>query len=498
MLRARTVSLAVAYLMLIIATFVAEAILTTAFIGSVYMSTSYLPSVVEGFGSGVVYGAYAVGPVQYRVGNRVINTYALYISLVNPNPMPVEVVLVTYITGQVPSEKVVDLLSIYNAEFTYRDRGVEIVRNSPRWFPDAKNYLYMPPHTAASLTVPIYSMVIAGTPSDILACTKMGCTKLGKIGEIRLRPSSEEPWVITSRGIGAGSNEPFNIPVQWTWSARTWVGYMYVCGPRSGTITLANIPFYAQCCMKPPSDYPYFICGTSNKRGYCNLAEGSMPSFSTYYASPNNVIAGFYVTDTSFDFKTPEIIRIGRYTYRLYGLSMEPGVSTWYLIPGEWRDYTGTSCLDREITITIRITPNTAKSSATFADVLPKSTGIYVYVAAKGYSSSSWIPPSSETDKIDITISYKVGNTLYPLPPISSSDGYVDNSAGLASRPNNWMIDINANEIVITISYRMSGPTNMLSGACFTFINECGSGSGSDRNVRLAFYIELIPSEYLS
>jgi len=187
-----------------------------------------------------------------------------------------------------------------------------------------------------------------------------------------------------------------------------------------------------------------------------------MPSFSTYYASPNNVIAGFYVTDTSFDFKTPETIRIGRYTYRLYGLGLGPGVSTWYLIPGQWRDYTGTSCLDRVIAITIRITPNIGKSGATFADVLPRSTAIYVYMAAKGYSSSSWFPPSSQTDEVTITIRYNAGNTEKSLT-ISSSNGFVDNSAGLASRPDDWKIPINANEIVITITYRMSGPTDSFS-----------------------------------
>lgn len=213
---------------------------------------------------------------------------------------------------------------------------------------------------------------------------------------------------------------------------------------------------------------------------------------------PNNVIAGFYVTDTSFDFKTPETIRIGRYTYRLYGLGLGPGVSTWYLIPGKWRDYTGTSCLDRVVTITIRITPNIGKSGATFADVLPKSSAIYVYVATKGYSSSSWFPPSSQRDEVTITIKYKEGNTETYLPTISSSNGFVDNSADLVSNPDNWKIRMTASEIVITITYRMSGPTDWLSSQCFSWINECGSGSGSDRNVRLAFYIELIPSEYLS
>jgi len=155
--------------------------------------------------------------------------------------------------------------------------------------------------------------------------------------------------------------------------------------------------------------------------------------------------------------------------------------------------------MDREVTITIHVRPSIQASNAKFSDVLPRSSAIFVYAAVKGYSGGGWI--GSETDYVNVTVEYRVGDTWYPVGSVASSGGFADNSDKLASSPENWKIPISANEVRITVVYRMKGPTNIFSSTCFRDffgLTNCGSGSGSSRNVRLAFYVELIPSEYLS
>jgi len=498
----KVVSLAVAYLLLVVAVFMSEALLTTAYLSVIHRLTSNLPEVVEVVGSGLVYGSYLTGPTYYKVWDEerridyYIHTNALYITLVNPNPMPTEVVVIGHIPGFSGTEKVVDILSALGMKFINKSEGVEMVVGAVRWFPKAYTRLYMPPHTFATFLVPTYSMAGYGGPTDILACTKVGCSKLEQVGEMDLRPYAEYQWVITKAEIPPKWHAYVAIPVQWEWRAETIGGpavncmYAYPILPRM-TAILQNA---VVCCSSCPPGFNPSSYGS--ERGVCSSDYGSVASYSVVNALPPNVIAGYYVTDAGFSFITPDTVRIGPRTYRLYGLRAGGSrMTTPDLIPPKWREYTEISCKDRMVTIQIPIQPMVNNEKARFSDVWSGSSEIYVYVGVKGY----WSVPE-ERDTVEVSVEYVMGGVRKPVNSIKVSDyTYVDNSATLASNPRSWSIPINANEIIITIKYRMQGPRGLLELPCFSWpFFYCGMGSGGRRNVRFAFYIEIIPSEFLT
>jgi len=503
----KAVSLAVAYLLLVVAVFMSEALLTTTYLSVVYKLTSNLPEIVEGVG-GVVYGSYLVGPTYYKVRDvdrdieYYIHTNALYITLVNPNPTPTEVVVIGHIPEFVSTEKVVDILSALGMKFINKSDGVEVIIGTVSWFQKAYTRLYMPPHAFATFLVPTYSMAGYGGPTDVLACTKVGCTKLEQVGGMNLKPYAEYQWIITKNTEPPKPPPAYaSIPVQWNWVAETIGGPKIICMYRNplypyppALLMTAIIHDAVMCCSScPPNFNPAFY---ENNRGVCSSDYGSVPSYSVANALPPNVIAGYYVTDPFFNFNTPDTIRIGSRTYRLYGLRAGGSrMTTQDLIPSKWREYTEISCKDRVITIEIPIQPMVRNSHAKFSDVWKGSSVIYVYVGVKGYSG---IP--SEKDTVEVSVEYLIGNKRYAVNSIKSDTfTYVDNSATLASNPQSWSIPINADGAIITIKYRMQGPGGLVELPCFSWpFFYCGSGSGSIRAVRLAFYVEIIPSEFLT
>jgi len=127
----KTVSLAVAYLMLVVATFVAEAVLATTYMSTVYRSTSQLPAILESFGSGLVYGSYFVAPKAINTISRgVVYTtvvFELYVTVINPNPNPAEVVILGYVSNLSPNSSIVNLVEVPGTEIIYKSDGVAVV-----------------------------------------------------------------------------------------------------------------------------------------------------------------------------------------------------------------------------------------------------------------------------------------------------------------------------------------------------------------------------------
>jgi hypothetical protein len=510
----RTVSFAIAYLMLLVATFVAEAVLVSVFISSVTQRTSELPSIVETFGTGVVYGAYSIAPYYKQVSlgsNRYATVYVrgLHIILVNPNPLPTEVVLLGYYKDAPGTYKVLDIAETFGIEWDEGKNpppGVQLVQN-PKWFPDAQRAIRLMPHTSVSFRVPSYY----GTPVKLLACTPMGCTKLGSVGEMDINPTTPEPWIITVDN--PSRSPPPTVSQTWTWEAVTIGGPAYVCEapnlgpvPPKSTIAISPCGFKVLCCKPCPSGCN--PTGIGGGRAPCSEADtGSIDSYSLAAGMPPNVIAGFYTTDSKFSFRTPTTISIGSTTYKIYGLSKGPNEANPEIIDQRWIEYDRQSCFIRKIKITAVVKPVINGDNVKFSKLWGSSTGIYVYVATRGYYTQwQWWNPIRtpyERDTVNITVYYRVGSDKpwIPLGSIEASDNnFVDNSAELRTNPTKWRIPIDASEIKIEITYTMEGPRDHVSSACFQslFGYPLFCGYSYDRNVRLAFYVELIPTEYLS
>jgi len=359
---ARTVSIAVAYILLVVAAFIAEAVLVAVFTAFLSREASIVPRIVEQFSEGLVYGAYTVAPMYMEVeypppygpGQQyTIVTPALHVALVNPNPFPTEVVLIMHDPGLKTTYKVVDV----GSEFEFKwdkgapPEGVEVVWVD--WFKISAigaRGLRMAPHTTASFAIPIYEK---RWPRDLLACTRMGCTRLAGTAQEVKGVAEPSPWIIFGPPI-----HPYAVVSQtWEWVAETYGGSAKLCRavlryPPTKTITVAPVTlFKIDCCTSCPEGF-----AEGNKmdgRGRCEVESGSVASYSLARGFPPNIIVGYYAKDEkSFDFRVPsKTITIRTFDYKLHGFDkMEPE----FISP--WLDYDHHECFARSVTLTIRIT----------------------------------------------------------------------------------------------------------------------------------------------
>ena len=504
--RARTVSIAVAYILLLVAAFLAEAVLVAVFTAFLSREASIVPRIVEQFSEGLVYGAYTVAPMYIDIeegsprGPRRVYTVVvpgLHVALVNPNPFPTEVVLVMHNPGLEATYKVVDVGTTFGFKWDAGSppEGVEVVRVD--WFKISAigaRGLRMAPRATASFSIPIYDY---GVPETLLACTRMGCTRLAGPAQEVKGVAEPSPWIIL-----AGPKPPFSAAVSqtWEWVAETYGGSQRWCVVQWQKLQLPRMTIIAtaskiDCCSRCPP-------GTSDgrkvdDRGRCEVESGSVESYSLARGFPPNVVVGYYAKDEkSFDFRVPsKTITIRTYTYKLRGFDkMEPEFIS------AWLDYDHHECFVRNVTLTIRITavdPKGTGKPAPLNTIWSKSAVAYVYVAAKGHSSL--YPVEKDTVVVEVYALGWTGSgfTEHHVGTIVATDGFVDNALDV----ENWSIETTKYVgIKIVVRYRMEGPLYTI--RCFrpAPISPVGPvcGRQTRSTTRLGFYVEVIPHEFLT
>jgi len=498
----RSVSFVIAYFLLLIAVFLADALLVAVFVGIVEGEVSGLPVLVERFGGGVVRGAYSIAPYYAELpsdhGTAIVKVTGLHVVIVNPNPAPVDVVLLAHYPQAILTFKILDVIYSFGIEWDggSSPEGVSVV--DAAWFKafNVRKAIRMMPHTVASFTIPSYY----GVPEKLLACTKMGCVRLETVGEQIGGQETGQPWIIFPE------TEPpkpqVKVSQTWMFFADLIGGYVDYCVAKlkvGGKIISQSCGSKIACC----SECPGGACQPANintgKRGSCKRTSGPMLSYSLVKGFPPNVIAGYLVTDPVFTFKTPDTIRIGGFTYRLHGLdSSEVGIDEG-LIPQALVEYDRQSCFDMNITIIIHVKPYLENRVVTFEHLWRQSAAIYFYVAVKG---NTIYPPNTQIDRIRISLFYiDPSGKRKPIGTIESENGFEDNAVELARNQRSWLIEPSeAKEIVVVVNYYMVGPQDSASHNCFKkvfgYLLHCGNTY--ERKVRLPFYIEIIPSEYLT
>lgn len=402
--------------------------------------------------------------------------------------------------------KVVDLLGTLvgtNIEWDggKAPEGVEVLKFYAKDFPwfqskDVFIGLRLMPHAVASFTLPAYY----GVPESVLACTKVGCVKLEYVG---MQPGVEtysSPWIIQ---IPESPKPNATVMQTWGWQAKTLGGPSKWCALNSliyGKWTIVYTGITVDCCIPcPENSHPTNDVVSSS--GVCSSESGPMVSFSTARGMPGNIIMGYYSTDQNFDFKTPTSIKIGGHTYHLYGFdssSSNVNLKSEEDLISNWVKYENQDCFTRVVNITaIMLSRGSDNKRTSFSALWPSSSKVYVYVAAKGRSwTFGWW--AYEYDYVIIRIyGMKSDGSSEPIgEEIVATDGFVDNSYELRTDPKKWAFnpdDFIGIEVMIT--YIMKGPKSSFI-PCFT-LGYCGH-TRPERAVRLAFYVEIIPSEFLS
>ena len=496
-MRTRTVSYAIAYLLLMVAAFVADAVLVVSFMGFVSGVGSALPRIVSEFSSGLVEGAYSIAP--YVSGSAVVT--GLDITLLNPNPVPVDVVIVGYYPSALSSYKVLDLGGLLGIRWDGgRPPGVEVVdlrgQEFP-WFQGARKALRMMPHAYASFTLPAWF----GVPAEVLACTRVGCVKLSSVGASLAGPVGSAPWVIQQLANPPPPGVRFSQV--WTWRAVTYGGFVAPCVAEvSGS--KFNVSEYVACCRAcPPGTRPADV--KLRDAGACSEAAGGMVSWSVAHGLPPTVIAGYYSTDPHFKFEVPKWITVAGKPYRLYGVS--PSTED---LTGEerqlittWLDYTHQECLVRVVEIAGFFTATDRNGhDHPLSDIWPDSNKIYIYAGVKGYETSVWGTPYEIGNATILIYGIKPGYEFKLIGKLTSLGEFVDNSAYLENpKSEDWVMDPTAYiGVRVVVIYTLRHYESPLLSDCFKKVFgvlQCGATYGDWWNLAFGFYIELIPSQYL-
>jgi len=333
----------------------------------------------------------------------------------------------------------------------------------------------MAPHTIASFSVPLQDYAHL---NYLLACTKIGCTRLQALAAEQHEAVGEPAdWII----LGGKTGQYVIVSQTWEWSMIA-SGESKLCIYELPGGTSIVTGFEVKCCTTCPGG------GLG-----CASRAGAVPSYSLPRGYPPNVIIGYYAKDrSSFNFTVPDkTIRIGDLTYKLYGFKdMELE-----FVP-TWIDYPDYACLTGEVTLTITISasdPKTTEKPMLLSTVWTRSEVIYVYVAAKGLTLST-ILGDIEKDTVTVEVYAKElteqGFKWRLVGNITASDDLVDN----AQEVRNWKIDATKTvEIQIKIYYKMVGPKTLYPFECQLY---CVGQTRS--TTRPGFYVELIPYEYLT
>lgn len=531
MRRNRTVSVAVGYLLLTVVVLVADAILVSSYLGFLASSSGWVPSIVYEKSQGVVYGSYMISPCQvqtrdsWNLQEYTIEVPCLHISLVNPSPVPAEAILLAHLPGLPTTYRVVDLLPTMGIYWDTPNgqppRGVSVVER-PSWFvgpvnPASGPYmaLRLDPGASTSFRVPLY---YSGVPSELLACTRVGCTRLRSVGSQMSLAKPTATWILSP------SDQPQQVPspqeteddipkytahqtAQWSVWTVGGRGYRCIAGHPYATITLWFSMPAPECCdiECPPSTKR---SRGSEPRARCGIgiAQEAMLSPSSVYGYPPSAIVGYFSTDRNFDFVVPSTsISYFRGSYRLIGFDSRKysGGSPYSNVVGKWTVYRYQECNRRVVNMEFILSVDPDRS-VPLSVLYPRSTYAVAYVATRGFAELSDIffglLPAYRYDNVVIKV-YAIerlvlgGRTETREIKVAEvvaerTSNYVDNRGS--------MVPINLGKTVgikVEVMYTMVGEEPAYCYANFLdFTLYCGSTY--DRNVRLGFYVELIPQQF--
>lgn len=526
----RTVSVAVSYILLVAVAAVADALLVSTYVGFVSRSVGWVPHVVYEISQGLVYGVYMMSPCTMEVrevfspGRTVTYTVTLpclHISVVNPNPVPVEVILL----GHVPSSlltgyKVLDLLTRFGLYWDTSDGnpppGVSVVK-PPSWLvepigslgPGVYRAIRMNPGASASFRVPL---TYAGAPSEVLACTRVGCTKLHTVGGQLLIQRPSATWILYPGGQqpqppqdSQTSSPTYSLTQTWMWTAYSLGGKMLGCMPEwqyrmQPQMTAIVFPIGGMCCgsMCPPGTVTVFHTQYREERGTCfaDAVGEYIVSPSALLGYPPRVLLGFFTTDQNFDFKVPSSsVNLDGRTYKLYGFDS----SNYYLISsqyslavGKWATYEHKECNRRIVTLTASVFADPSKT-VPLSTIYTNSKKLYVYGVTRGYVEMVSLT-YPRYDNVNITV---IGRYIREQGTFEEHRTVV-----VADRTSTYVngyvaLDMEGLvEVVIQVTYEMIGEEPFY---CYlNYLLGVYCGADYDRHVRLAFYVEMIPDEILS
>lgn len=516
----KTISIAVSYILLMAVAVIADAILVSVYVNYVTQIAGWAPRIVYEKTQGLVYGAYMLSPCTIRVYegpggwlSYTIEVPCIHASLVNPNPVPVEVILLAHLPGLQTTYKIVEPISSLGIYWDTSDgnppAGVSLVR-PPDWFigpinPSSGLYraIRMESGVSASFRIPL---LYSGAPSELLACTRVGCVRLHTIGSQLLIQRPSATWILFP------SNQPQPLPSQnitiptysitqtWRWSAHSIGGPKTECKSRLNyLVTITQWLYGADCCLSCPEGTVKYIVG--DYFPCFDGVNGVLVSPSSLIGYPPSIIVGYFSTDSNFNFVVQQdTINISGKRYRIYGFdsrSYSQYFSQYNYVVGTWSNYQNEECFIREVAIEINIFADPGRT-APLSLLFPRSTNAYIYAITRGFMESVtyWDIPASYYlyDNVVINITAKgIDGTItqFPLIRAEYTSNYVSNIQNITSFRINLSRTV---EVTVNIRYRMIGESPSY---CFT--NFLGytlyCGRDYDRRVRLAFYVEVIPDE---
>lgn len=520
----RTVSIAISYILLVVVATIADVLLVSTYVGFVSRSIEWVPRIVHEISQGVVYGVYMMSPcvIEVRENNPLGRTVTynvtlpcLHISIVNPNPVPTEVILLGHVSSpQFTRYQVLDLLASFNLYWDTRDGnpppGVSIV--NPSWLvepigslgPGIYRAIRMNPGASASFRIPL---TYSGAPSEVLACTRVGCTKLHTVGAQTISQSLSTTWILYPSDHQQQTPQDVQIPSAtysvtqtWKWRAVTLGGPPISCQLKLQHLLLPMATIIAtylggKCCgfTCSPDTVPIQHPPRNEvPRGECDIKEGYIVSPSALLGYPPRILVGFFTTDQNFEFKViPSVITIDGKRYNLYGFDS----SNYNLIPsqygfviGTWSTYDHKECHRRVITLTTSIFVDPSKS-VPLSTIYRNSRKLYIYGATRGYvESSSIFFARYDNVKITVTGRYITKNNIEKVVVIADRISHYE--SGYVSLDMDGLV-----EVTIDVIYEMIGEEPFYCYIDYLIGTYCGRNY--DRHVRLVFYIELIPDEIL-
>ena len=446
--RRKAISYVVAYLVLVVAAFVADAVLAAVFMNYLGHYESLAPQFVQQVGGGSVVGTYLITPLTIqttfgppgRPGPTVVETVTgLIVTLVNPSPFPTEAVLLGYYSGvPVPLLDVLGELGLTSNWSNYR-----VMFTKARWFGN-RVAVYLEPGQVVDLAIPS----AFGIPAKLLACTPTGCSLLKREAGVEGHPAPAASWVIRKDKESPPPPTPRLEEV-----AEYFVREKY-----QDTVVL------------PPTN-----SGTN-----ISMYKGSVMPFNALRGLPPTVFAGYYSTDPAFSFTAPPSVRILGSRYELPAFS-ESGADP-AVIPQDWAKWSSgfTTTLQKNITVWMDLAPYEDDRNVPFFKIWGKSQYIYVFVAVRGHADVTWV--YKVIDRVTVTVIYVDADGVEHVVNSLSATGYADNSADLATNPYAWAIPTDAVRIIIEVDYEMSGTYLLRS---------------PPHPVRVAWYAALIPEEWL-
>lgn len=522
----RSVSVAVSYLLLVAAVLAADIILVSGYLGFVYRASGWVPRIVHDVGQGLVYGAYAISMCQIykpdwqRRELYVIEVPCIHVSLSNPNPVPVEVVLLAHLPEYPGDYRVVEVVSSMEILLWGKSppEGVRLV-DASGWFMDGRSVksILMEPHASVSFAVPIY---YSGAPSVLLACTRVGCTKLHTVGAqtVIQRPSAS--WILFPSDTQRPQPQlqevrvtKFSAHQTVEWNARTLGGQGHRCSTttsheRQYPITMLSILLKAtECCEDCPANTRK-VLDRSWTRSWCYLdfRDGTMVSPSALLGYPPGIVVGYFTTDPNFEFVVPiKQVRTTKGSHTLLGFNSQIYsrlITEYNHVVGDWKNYANQECNRRYVNITISLFADPDRTQP-LRMLYPNSRRAYVLVVARGFIESSglfnlfkrWDNVFVRVDAVHRFIedgkAVTSKKTVVYLETRYTSD-YVSNAENLESA----YIDLgNTYEIIVNVVYEMVGEEPIMCHKDVEgLIVYCGSSY--DRHVRLGFYVEIIPEQY--